>query len=64
MIMKYIRTPTGEVFQYNECEIFDDDFCEITEVFSNTEKQKELANEMFEQTGILVADVKGGENCG
>lgn len=62
--MRYIRTPTGEVFKYEDCEIlkdFESDFCETTEVFFNAENQKELANEMFEQTGILVADVKGGE---
>lgn len=52
--MRYIRTPTGDVFKYEDCEDFESDFCEITEVFFNTEKQKELANEMFEQTGILV----------
>ncbi len=62
--MRYIRTPTGEVFKYEDCEDFESDFCETTEVFFNVENQKELANEMFEQTGILVADVKGGENYG
>ncbi len=59
--MRYIRTPTGEVFKYEDCEDFESDFCENAEVFFNAENQKELANEMFEQTGILVADVKGGE---
>ncbi len=59
--MRYIRTPTGEVFKYEDCEDFESDSCETTGVFFNTEKQKELANEMFEQTGILVADAKGGE---
>lgn len=59
--MKYVKTPTGEIFPYNECEIFDDDFCNKSEVFFNAENQKELANEMFEQTGILVANVKGVE---
>jgi len=57
--MRYIRTPTGEIFKYKDCEDFESDFCETTEVFFNTKIQKELANEMFEQIGILVADVKG-----
>lgn len=60
--MKYIRTPTGELFLYNECEIFDDDFCNKSEVFFNTENQEKLANKLFENTGILVAEIKGGEN--
>ncbi len=62
--MKYIRTPTGEVFQYNECEIFDDDFCGNSEVFFNTENQKELSKELFESTGILLGELKGGETTG
>jgi len=62
--MRYIRTPTGEVFKYEDCEDFEGDFCKNAKVFFNAENQKELANEMFEQTGILVADVKGGENDG
>ncbi len=59
--MIYIRTPTDEIFKYEDCKDFESDLCETTEVFFNVENQKELANEMFEQTGILVADVKGGE---
>lgn len=59
--MRYIRTLTGEVFRYEDCEDFECDFCETTEVFFNAENQKELANEMFKQIRILVADVKGGE---
>jgi len=57
--MRYIRTPTGEVFKYEDCADFESDFCETIEVFLNAENQKELTNEMFEQTGILVADMKG-----
>lgn len=47
--MKYIRTPTGEVFNFDDCEIFDEE-----EILS----QKELSDLLFEKTGILVADVK------
>ena len=62
--MKYIRTPTGEMFQYDECEIFDDDFCNKSEVFFNAGNQEKLAKELFENTGILVGELKGGENTG
>ncbi len=62
--MKYIRTPTGEIFQYNECEIFDGDFCNKSEVFFNEENQKELAKELFKNTGILVGEMEGGDNTG
>lgn len=57
---RYIRTPKGEVFKYEDCDDFYDDFCETTEVFSyiedidNTENQQKLAEELFKQTGILV----------
>lgn len=47
--MRYIRTPTGEVFKYEDCGIFDEE-----EILS----QKELSDLLFEKTGILVADVK------
>lgn len=57
--MKYVKTPQGDIFLCEQCEFFDDDFCNKSEVFFNAENQKELANEMFEQTGILVANVKG-----
>ena len=62
--MKYIRTPTGEIFQYGECEIFDDDLHNKSEVFFNAENQKELSKELFENTGILVGELEGGENTG
>lgn len=62
--MKYIRTPTGEIFQYDECEIFDDDFCDKSEVFFNARNQKELSKELFENTGILVGELESGENTG
>ena len=62
--MKYIRTPTGDIFQYDECEIFDDDFYDKSEVFFNTENQKELSKELFKNTGILVGELEGGENTG
>lgn len=55
--MKLVRTPTGEIFRFDDCEIFDDDLC-------NTENQNELAEELFKNTGILVGELKGGENTG
>ena len=60
--MKCIRTPTGEVFNLDECEIFDEEFCNEKEMLINSKNQKELTTELFEQTGILIAEVKGGEN--
>ena len=62
--MKSIKTPTGEIFQYDECEIFDNDFCNKSEVFFNAKNQKELSKELFENTGILVGELEGGENTG
>ncbi len=62
--MRYIRTPTGEVYKYEDCEDFESDFCETTEVFFNAENQREWADDLFKQTGILIADMKGGENDG
>lgn len=59
--MKYVETPTGEIFKLDDCRIFDEDFCCDTDVFFNVENQKELADELFEQTGILVGNMKGGE---
>ena len=59
--MKYIKTPTGEVFEYDKCIIFDEDLSD-SKSFFDAENQTVLAQELFEQAGILVADVKGGEN--
>lgn len=64
MKMKYIRTPTGEIFQYDECEIFDNGFCNKSEVFLNADNQNELSKELYENTGILVGELEGGENTG
>lgn len=67
MRMKYIKAPTGEIFSYENCEIFDDGFCNKTEAFLNTENQEnqeKLAKELFENTGILVCELKGDENTG
>lgn len=58
--MKYIRTPTGEIIKYDECDIFDDNYCEISEA----KNQEELSKELFENTGILIGELKGGENTG
>lgn len=60
--MKYIRTPTGDVFYFDDCDIFDEDFCSEKVILSNVKKQKDLATELFKQTGILIAEMKGGEN--
>lgn len=48
-----IKTPDGKIFDFDECELIDDDNC-----------QKGLAEEMFEKYGILVAVLEGGENSG
>ncbi|MCR2050676.1 hypothetical protein NSB25_25925 [Acetatifactor muris] len=62
--MKFIKTPTGDVYKLDDCMIFYD--LDNSEVFFNTQNkdQKMLAKELFENTGILVGDLKGGENTG
>ena len=60
--MKFIKTPTGDVYKLDDCIIFDD--LDNSEVFFNAENQKILAKELFENTGILVGELKGGENTG
>ncbi len=62
--MKFIKTPTGDVYKFDDCMIFDD--IDNSEVFFNEENQDQemLAKELFENTGILVGDLKGGENTG
>ena len=57
--MKFIKTPTGDVYKL-------DDDLDNSEVFFNEENQDQemLAKELFENTGILVGDLKGGENTG
>lgn len=53
--MKFIKTPTGDVYKLDDCMIFDDLY--NSEVFFNAENQKILAKELFENTGILVGEV-------
>lgn len=62
--MKLIKTPTGDVYKLDDCIIFDD--LDNSEVIFNEENQYQemLAKELFENTGILVGDLKGGENTG
>lgn len=60
--MKFIKTPTGDVYKLDDCVIFDD--LDNFEVFFNAKNQKMLAKELFENTGILVGELKGGENTG
>lgn len=61
--MKFIKTPTGDVYKLDDCRIFDDDL-DNSEVFFNGKNQEILAKELFENTGILVGELKGGENTG
>lgn len=60
--MKFIETSTGDIYKLDNCRIFDD--FDNSEVFFNAENQKILAKELFENTGILVGELKGGENTG
>lgn len=55
--MRFVETPTGEVFKYEDCRIFDDDSCN-SGVFFNVESQEQLAKELFDSTGILVAEME------
>lgn len=61
--MKYIETPTGEVFLYDDCKVFEGNICD-SEDFNYEGNQKCLAKELFENTGILVSELEGGENTG
>lgn len=61
--MKFIETPAGNVYKLDDCRIFDDDL-DNSEVFFNAKNQEILAKELFENTGILVGELKGGENTG
>lgn len=61
--MKFIETPTGDVYKLDDCRIFDDDL-NNSEVFFNAENQEIIAKELFENMGILVGELKGGENTG
>ena len=63
--MKFIETPTGDVYKFDECRIFDEDL-DNSDVFFNAENQDQemLASELFENAGILVGELKGGENTG
>ena len=60
--MKFIETPSGEIYKFDDCRIFDD--LNDLEVSFNSENQNNLANELFENTGILVGELKGGKNTG
>lgn len=60
--MKFIKTPTGDVYKLDDCMIFDD--LDNSEVFFNAKNQEILAKELFKNTGILVGELKGGENTG
>ncbi|WP_373266754.1 hypothetical protein [Hungatella hathewayi] len=50
-----IKTPVGVIYDLDECELIDDghDF--------SINNQNRLAEELFEQTGILIAGEKGGD---
>ena len=61
--MKFIETPTGDVYKFDDCRIFDDGL-DNSKIFFNAENQKMLAEELFENTGILIGELKGGENIG
>lgn len=60
--MKFIETPTGDIYKLDDCRIFDD--LDNSEVFFNAENEKILAKELFENTGILIGELKGGKNTG
>lgn len=61
--MKFIETPIGEIYKFEDCKVFDSDLIN-SEVFFNAENQEMLAKELFENTGILTGEWKGGENTG
>lgn len=60
----YLKTPTNKIYHLEDCELIDEKDLDNPEVFFNAENQEMLAKELFENTGILVGDLKGGENTG
>lgn len=53
--MKLIKTPKGDIYNLDDCIIFDDNIdMKVT--------QKSLAEELFKTEGILVGDMKGGDD--
>ncbi len=60
--MTFIETPSGDIYKFDDCRIFDD--LNDLEVSFNAENQNNLTNELFENTRILVGELKGGENTG
>lgn len=51
--MQLIETPDGSIYRLCDCHIFHSNDCSDT--------QKDLADDLFVQSGILVAYEKGGE---
>lgn len=62
--MKFIKTPTGDVYKLDNCMIFEDLVNSEVFFYEENQDQKMLAKELFENAGILVGDLKGGENTG
>lgn len=46
-----IKTPDGSIYDLEECEIVDEEL----------DQQAILADELYKQTGILIANQKGGD---
>lgn len=46
--MKYVKTPDGKTFLCEDCVFFDETNC--------SETQRDLAQELFEQCGIIIAE--------
>ncbi|GEA37623.1 hypothetical protein [Enterocloster clostridioformis] len=46
-----IKIPDGSIYDLEECEIIDEEL----------EQQAKFADELFVQTGILIANQKGGD---
>lgn len=57
----YLKTPTEQIYPLEDCEIVDDKDLKVQGVFFDAKNQKELSEELFQNTGILIADMKGGE---
>lgn len=51
--MTYIKTPNGDVFALDDCEILEN--------YQADNDQAVLAASLFEQDNILIADCGGGE---
>lgn len=60
----FLKTPTEQTYNLENCKLIDENDLDDSDVFFNAGNQEKLVKELFESTGILVGELKGGENTG